>query len=259
MVPLLGVVTMSLFSSSAALHGGFRDPPPAVGILPATAIGPTRATLNGQVGGSNVTSYFQYALWGTTSNISTPEQVTNGFVEIHANIDGLTCNTRYMYQVLAFNDGGFSSAAAPVSFVTSPCGSPDVATAAVSDITLTSATLNGAANPDGNATDASFQYGLTTNYGAGTPTQSLGTGTSSVPIGGGGISGLTCGTVYHFRAVANNTVATVATTDATFMTTTCAVPVVVTDAPTGIAPRSATLKGTAIPTARRRRDPSSTA
>src|SRR5262245_57839344 len=44
-------------------------------------------------------------------------------------------------------------------------GQPTVTTLAPTSVTATNARLNGSVNPNGAATAAYFQYGLTTNYG----------------------------------------------------------------------------------------------
>ena len=84
------------------------------------------------------------------------------------------------------------------------------------NFTATGATLNGTANPNGNATTAWFEYGATLAYGSTTPVQALGAGSVAQPIGGGTISGLTCDTVYHFRARATNANGTGTGSDQTF-------------------------------------------
>ena len=68
--------------------------------------------------------------------------------------------------------------------------------------------------------ECSFEYGLTTSYGAPTWAQALGSGNAVVSIPGGAISGLTCGTLYHFRARANQAETGMTTgADAFFLTT----------------------------------------
>ena len=89
------------------------------------------------------------------------------------------------------------------------------------DLTAFGATLNGGVNPNGLATTANFQWGLTTSYGNTTPVQSVGAGTTQQFIDGGAITGLTCSTVYHFRATATNANGTSNGNDVTFTTTPC--------------------------------------
>src|SRR2546428_495103 len=81
---------------------------------------------------------------------------------------------------------------------------PAVVSGAASAIAAFAATLNGTANPNGNATTGHFEYGKTLGYGSTTPDQALGSGSAAVAIGGGSITGLACNTLYHFRAVATN-------------------------------------------------------
>src|SRR5207244_13047499 len=107
------------------------------------------------------------------------------------------------------------------TFTTSACPPPTVATGSATAIGLTSATLNGTANPNGSATTANFEYGLTIGYGNTTPGQSLGSGNAIVSIGGGAITGLVCNTLYHFRAVATNSGGTTNGSAVTFTPAAC--------------------------------------
>ena len=100
-------------------------------------------------------------------------------------------------------------------------GAPTVITGAAWGIGASSATLNGTANPNGAAAIGQFQYGPTTAYGSVTPAQGLGGGTSQVAIGGGALTGLACGTLYHFRGTATNVGGTTNGLDATFTTRSC--------------------------------------
>ncbi|MCX5886736.1 MAG: M64 family metallo-endopeptidase [Proteobacteria bacterium] len=86
---------------------------------------------------------------------------------------------------------------------TTPASKPSVATSDTSDVTLTSATLNGTVNPNGENTEAWFEYGITTAYGGVTPSENVGNGTSDVAISSV-LSNLLRSTTYHFRAVAQN-------------------------------------------------------
>lgn len=69
----------------------------------------------------------------------------------------------------------------------------------------TTATLNGVANPSGNATTVWFEFGFTTNYGSVTPAQPVGNGSSDTNFSQT-LTGLVAGATYHFRAVASNNV-----------------------------------------------------
>jgi hypothetical protein len=76
---------------------------------------------------------------------------------------------------------------------------PSVVTNAATDITITTATLNGAGDPSGDELTIYFDYGLTDAYGtavAGVP--STITGNSVYPLSVS-LTGLTENTTYHFR------------------------------------------------------------
>lgn len=80
-------------------------------------------------------------------------------------------------------------------------GNPNpVLTEATTDIGKTSATFHALVNPEGVASTVSFEYGLTNSYGETTPAQSIGSGTSPVPISEA-VTGLRLGRTYHVRAV----------------------------------------------------------
>ncbi|HEY7932814.1 MAG TPA: hypothetical protein VID48_03225 [Solirubrobacteraceae bacterium] len=77
---------------------------------------------------------------------------------------------------------------------------PAATTGAATALGETSATLNGTLGAGGSST-AYFQYGATAAYGSSTGTQSVHASSSPSPLAAG-IGGLTPGTTYHFRLVA---------------------------------------------------------
>lgn len=124
---------------------------------------------------------------------------------------------------------------------------PIVATGAAADITDSTATLNGAVNPNTLSTSGFYQYGLTTGYGSTTASTALGSGSSPIglPIA---VTGLACNTLHHFRAVATNSAGTVNGQDNTFTTAACPPPpTVTTDAATSLTQTGATLNGNVNP------------
>src|SRR5262245_14379302 len=80
----------------------------------------------------------------------------------------------------------FGVVTAPIAASAAP---PTAGTGAATNITATTATLNGTANPNGLATIGFFLYGPTTSYGSATPDQMLGSGNAIVAIGGGNVTG----------------------------------------------------------------------
>ncbi len=92
---------------------------------------------------------------------------------------------------------------------------PSVTTNPATALSAIAATLNGPLDDDGGeACDCGFEWGLDTGYGITTPTESKTTGKTFSQV----IGGLTPNTVYHFRALATNSVGTGYGADRTFTT-----------------------------------------
>ena len=95
--------------------------------------------------------------------------------------------------------------------------SPSVATGSASEISLTSARLNGTVNPNGTETTVVFEYGTDTNYNFTTPETSAGPGNDYVAVSSA-ISGLNSNIAYHFRVKATNSAGTAYGDDKSFTT-----------------------------------------
>jgi hypothetical protein len=98
---------------------------------------------------------------------------------------------------------------------------PTVATGSASNVGANSATVLGTVNPNGTATTYHFDYGTSTNYGSRAPAPpdpSAGSGTTA-QTESTTLTGLTPGTVYHYRIEATNASGTSYGTDQTFTTT----------------------------------------
>ena len=133
--------------------------------------------------------------------------------------------------------------------VTSASGAtpaPSATTTAASGIGQTSATLNGSVNPNGQATTYYFDYGTTVAYGSQSPANPATAGSGSGALAfSTAISGLTRGTTYHYRIVAQSGGGVTAGSDQTF--TTLDPPVVTTGAASAIAADGATLNASVDP------------
>lgn len=94
---------------------------------------------------------------------------------------------------------------------------PTVTTNAASSLTATGATLNGTVSSNGASTIVTFEYGLTTGYGStvSAAQSPLAAGASSSPVSAA-VTGLTCGTLYHFRTKGVNSAGTTYGNDLTF-------------------------------------------
>jgi hypothetical protein len=194
-------------------------PRPTVTTNPATNIASFAAALNGSVNprGSTTTVYFQ---WGTTTSYghNTPMQTQTGNTSrpITANISGLSASRLYHFRIVATNGGGTSFGSDRTFTTLSATGPPVVTTNPATNVTTSSARLNGSLDPHGSATTVYFQWGATTSYGHNTPMQTQ-TGNTSRPITAN-ISGLSANHLYHFRIVATTSAGLRVGSDRTFNT-----------------------------------------
>ena len=124
---------------------------------------------------------------------------------------------------------------------------PTAVTGAATNVTASSATVNGVVNPRGAATTVAFEYGTTTGYGKQvTAAQSPLSGTTNQPVNAQ-ITGLANGTLYHVRVKASNSQGTVWGTDQTFTTLAEKPPTVQTHHASNVTRTSATLNATVNP------------
>jgi plastocyanin len=183
--------------------------PPVSITNPATLIAAFSAALNASVDphGLPTSVHFQY---GTTTSYGLTTAPTNHsgntYVNISRGISGLTANTTYHFRVVSTNTAGTTFGNDRIFTTLAPTGPPVVTTRSATNITASSATLNGLLNPHGLTTTVHFQYGTTTSYGRNTPIQTQ-TGNTYRNISAN-ITGLTAGATYHFRIIATNTAGT---------------------------------------------------
>ena len=202
-------------------------PPPTVTTNPASGVTTTGATLNGTVSsnGAVTTVTFQYGLTtGYGGMVTVSQALSAGAVNapVSAVAGGLACNTLYHFRAVG-NNGSIANGA-DVTFTTGACvaQAPTVTTNPASGITTTGATLNGSVTSNGASTTATFEYGLSALYGntVNASPNVLSTGASNQAVTAT-IGGLTCNTVYHFRAVGSNIKGIGNGVDTTFTTTAC--------------------------------------
>ena len=221
-----------------------------VSILPATNITGTSVTLAGLVNANLLPTVVTFEYGTTTSYGSTvtPSQspITGNInTSVSADITGLTGGTIYHYRISAVNSSG-TSYSSDMTFTTLLSGQvPTVSILNATNINTTSATLNGSVNANNSSTIVTFEYGTTVSYGSTiTPSQSLVTGNTNTNVSAN-ITGLTGGTVYHYRMIALNSIGTTNSNDMTFTTLgqVPIVPIVTTLAASSLNTTSATLNG----------------
>ena len=196
--------------------------PPIVVTNAASLVTQTTATLNGTVTANNAstTISFEYGLttsYGTTVS-GVPATIDgNTAMATLANITGLTPSTLYHFRCKGTNSGGTTNGN-DLTFTTPAPAVPTVVTNAATNTNLTIGTLNGTVTANGAATTVTFEYGLTTAYGAtvnATPFTVNGNTPTTVSAS---LTGLTPLQTYHYRVVGVNSVGTSNGADMTFQT-----------------------------------------
>jgi hypothetical protein len=220
----------------------------------ATDVGHTTATLTGQAapdpaGGGDVTECHFEVGTDTSYGTNVPcEQATPypGSTAVTADLTGLTMETTYHYRLVA---GNSIDANQGEDRTFTPHAVIGLTTEPPTDLTSTSATLNGSFDPNNDGTHYYFEWGPDSSYGnttAAPPGVDAGSapGTKNVSAG---IDGLTSYTKYHYRIVAVNSLGTSYGDDETFRTEPPEAPTVSGMSVTGFARDRATVHGVVNP------------
>lgn len=211
-------------SGLGSLDGPPEVLPPTAVTEGATKIAQAEATLNATVDPHGVevdACNFEYGptnSYGLT--IPCAPQPATGLspVPVSASLSGLTGGTVYHFRVtVQYHDGASSGGDQTLTTPASPPPAPPtVSTLAASEVTESSATLNGTVNPNGNLIgNCEFEYGPTESYGSFVScAQAPGAGNAPVLVSAS-ITGLTAGASYHYRIAASNTGGTTEGSDET--------------------------------------------
>jgi phosphodiesterase/alkaline phosphatase D-like protein len=240
-------LTIIIIISAIALTECQKEKKAIIPILTTTTssnITPTSATSGGNItddGGATVTSRGVCWSTGITPTISDGKTSDGeGAGSFSSNITGLDGGTIYYVRAYATNSVG-TGYGMVMSFTT--LGQSPVPTVATpTNLNPTSATLNGFVNANYLSTVVTFEYGTSTSYGSTiTATQSPVTGDMNTSVSAD-ITGLTAGTIYHYRTKAVNSLGTTYSDDITF-TTLGQAPDATTQAATNTTGLSTTLNG----------------
>ena len=118
----------------------------------------------------------------------------------------------------------FTNGTSPLSLFADAYQPGTPTTGAATDVTQTSATLNGTVAPNGAVAQVHFDFGADTNYGSSTPTTPIGPDGTNAITGGqpasfsAPLTGLTPGTTIHYRAVVTTDFGSFAGPDQTLTT-----------------------------------------
>ena len=236
---------------------------PTVNTNGASNLTRTTGVLNGYAnpGGAATTAYFRYdtASPGTCNDSFGKRSPSTGgsalgsgssSVSFDQSISGLTASTLYYFCAIASNSIGKVFGTVQ-TFITP--GSPTARTNAASNLANTSATLNGAGNPQRAAATGWFRYSTTSpmtcddKFGSRAPVSgatSLGADIYDVDFATN-ISGLSPGTTYYYCAIVSSSEGTAFGKVEQF--TTASPPVATTNPATGISGTAATLNGAGVP------------
>ena len=228
------------FTIRCLRDGGNASVVPAETTSPVTNITQTAATGGGNVtfdGGAPVTA--EGVCWSTSSNPTTANSHTtdgSGTGTFTSNLTGLTANTLYHVRAYATNSAG-TGYGNEVTFTSlPPTVLPTVTTAAVTNVTFTSAITGGNVTSDGGATVTARGVCWNTSSGpvvTGNHTTDAGTTGSYISS----ITGLTSGTIYYVRAYATNSIGTAYGTEVSFTTLSCGASLTINHlASSGVAP-----------------------
>ncbi len=197
----------------------------------ATNITKTSATISADLVSTDGESYQLGFEYGPTTayGSTTPLSITYVTGVTAADLTGLSCGTTYHYKPnISFTE--ISSPYVPnvstvygddMSFSTLPCDQITIETTAATSITQTSAILNGTAKvPEGTFIHRVFSYGTTTEYGQFVAVD-IGVTGGSGTFSSNPITGLVCGTTYHFQAGEDSFEPNAVGADMTFTTSPC--------------------------------------
>jgi hypothetical protein len=179
---------------------------PSALVLPVADLTDDAATLSGVVapGGLETTAHLE---WGTDPDAPdrrSPDEtvrVGQSVAALRADLEGLTPATTYHARVVATNAQG-TTRSAPLRFTTaSGPQAPAAVTGLAGSVGTDVATLAGAVDPRGRPTTVRFELGTDERYGTTVPAAELDGGLSAVSAR---VTGLTPGTTYHYRVVAES-------------------------------------------------------
>ena len=181
----------------------FAAPTPTI-VSGTATVTTNSATLDGVVNpnGDDTTAWFETPSAGPfqTQSIGNGSSDTSMF---SYNLTGLSPNTTYTFRIGASNVNGGPTSGNWISFTTNAAPvspTPTIVSGIATNISSTSATLNGVVNPNGDATTAWFETPSAGPF----QTQSIGNGNSDTSLFTYDLKGLKPSTNYTFRIGASN-------------------------------------------------------
>jgi Subtilase family len=132
------------------------------------------------------------------------EDVGGASATASVHVTGLEPGSEYDYRLIIENSSGPSAPGEGKGTFTMQIRAPLLSAESVSEVGSSSALLSGAVAPEGARTRYWFEYGETEALGQSTPGGEVPAGAGVVNVAPEAISGLTPGTLYHYRLRAKN-------------------------------------------------------
>jgi hypothetical protein len=228
---VIGMLMVHIVVSSPAIAA------PEVTTLAAKDITQNSATLVALVEATAPIMSIQFE-YGTSTSYGTTERLAQRGPDrkrrnVSLRATGLDCGTSYHFRaVLTVRRTTYEGG--DIEFSTLPCAQsapsqppastlPEIETNAATNIGLSYGRMWATVNPNGSETNVWFEFGTSTSYGkkVDVPGSSRGSNPTNLSAI---VSGLGCGTTYHFRAAANNDAGFLRGDDVTFDTLDCPPP-----------------------------------
>lgn len=190
---------------------------------PATDLTRVAATLNGTFEGNAEATHY-YFEWGPTEAFGNETEVKSAgspgkheLIAESASLSGLSVETTYYYRFVAENSAGITRG--PTQSFETFGEVEHLATEPASNVTATSATLNGSFDGNSEETHYYFEWGTTESYGNSTELEDAGKpGLLEHVAETVGLGHLEIDSTYHYRFVAENPAGTTLGPDRSFTT-----------------------------------------
>jgi hypothetical protein len=182
-------------------------PPKVLSVAVVGQLGSSEATIEGHVlpGAQHAKCELEY---GPTEaygvRVPCKEDVGGTSATASVHVTGLEPGAEYDYRLLVENSSGPSALDEGKGTFTTQLATPLLSAEGASEVGASSVLLSGIVAPEGARTRYWFEYGETEALGQSTPGGEVPAGTGEVTLAPEAISGLTPGTLYHYRLRAKN-------------------------------------------------------
>jgi hypothetical protein len=185
--------------------------------------GITNAIVNGIANANNASTVLtaEYGLttaYGSAANAVPATAMGNNNTNLSVMLIGLAPGTMYHVRLKAVNSAGTTFTADSMFTTLLNVMMPTIVSSGSSNITSSGALINASVNANNGSTTIAVKYGTTIAYGNSMNTTPSSVSGNSATAVSAVLTGLTAGTLYHYKVETINSAGTVSTNDATFTT-----------------------------------------